>query len=94
MSGVWVSVSSFDPSILPSWEVFLVPALDGTAAHMALSAKAVMGFEVRKSHLDLLGLVARLFELRHTHEAAGMIAGILVGLRVILREGCSDCIAA
>ena len=30
-------------------------------------SKAVMGFEVRKWHLDLLALVARLFELRRTH---------------------------
>ena len=41
----------------------------------AHTLEAVMGFEVRKSHLDLLALVARLFELRRTHEAAGMIAG-------------------
>jgi hypothetical protein len=44
----------------------------------AHTLEAVMGFEVRKSHLDLLALVARLFELRRTHEAARMIAGILM----------------
>ena len=37
----------------------------------AHTLEAVMGFEVRKSHLDLLAL-------RRTHEAAGMIAGILM----------------
>src|SRR5271154_3353172 len=46
-----------------------------------------MGFEVRKSHLDLLALVARLFELRRIHEAAGMISGILMDVAGDLARG-------
>ena len=53
----------------------------------AHTLEAVMGFEVRKSHLDLLALVARLFELRRTHEAAGMIAGILMDVACDLARG-------
>ena len=57
-------------------EVELVACPGETPQAHAL--EAVMGFEVRKSHLDLLALVARLFELGRTHEAACMIAGILM----------------
>ena len=53
----------------------------------AHTLEAVMGFEVRKSHLDLLALVARLFELWRTHEAAGMIAGILMDVACDLARG-------
>ena len=49
--------------------------------------EAVMDFEVRKSHFDLLALVARLFEFRRTHKAAGMIAGILMDVTYDLARG-------
>src|SRR3954465_1904455 len=42
--------------------------------------KAMMGLEVGKPHLDFLALVARFVELRRTHQCAGEIASILVGV--------------
>ena len=53
----------------------------------AHTLKAVMGFEERKSHLDLLALVARLFVLRRAHEATGMIAGIFMDVACDLARG-------
>jgi hypothetical protein len=47
-------------------------------APQAHALEAMMGLEVRKAHLDLLALVARLVELRRTRQGARVIAGILV----------------
>src|SRR5271168_4518439 len=46
-----------------------------------------MGFEMCKAHLDLLALIAGSLELRRTHEAARMIAGILVDVASDLARG-------
>jgi hypothetical protein len=40
----------------------------------------VVGFQVRKPHLDLLALVARLVELRRAHQGACNIAFFLVNI--------------
>ena len=40
--------------------------------------EAVMGFQVRKAHLNLLALISRSVELRCLHQRAGVIAGIFV----------------
>ena len=66
-------------------EVELVARAGETPQPHAL--EAMMGLEVRKSHLDLLALIARLFELRRTHEAASMIAGILMDVACDLARG-------
>jgi len=47
-----------------------------------------MDLEMRKPHLDLLALIARLLKLRGTHECAGMIAGFFVDVACNLSERC------
>src|SRR5271168_4131714 len=47
----------------------------------------MVGFEMCKAHLDLLALIAGSLELRRTHEAARMIAGILVDVASDLARG-------
>jgi ribosomal protein L37AE/L43A len=51
-----------------------------TPGPQAHALETMVSLQVRKSHLDLLALIARLFELRRTHEAACVIAGILMNV--------------
>ena len=49
--------------------------------------KAMMGLQVRKSHLDSLALVTRFVELRRAHPCARYIARILMHVARNLSEG-------
>ena len=49
-----------------------------TLALAIASVEVMMDLEVRKPHLDLLALIARLLKLWGAHECAGMIAGFFV----------------
>jgi hypothetical protein len=48
--------------------------------------KVMMDLEMRKSHLDLLALIARFRKLRSTHECADLIAGLFVDVACDLSE--------
>ncbi len=66
-------------------EVELVAGAGETSQSHAL--EAMVGLQVRKSHLDLLALISRFGELRRHHKSTSLIAGILVNIARDFTEG-------